>query len=270
MPPVLSESSAIRLVDQISMHTAPPQYFQTFPAQWCMMLFHEGTVDFLVSGGSYTAYAGDILLFPPGLCHAILPETPSLRMTILLFTGASAPVSAQDCRLYSMRSNPTILSLLQIMQQSATLPSARDKLLEALLLQLAALPCLALSPLHPSSLPSLILAYLNTHFQEDISLSSLSEQFHLTPSHIIHIFKPLYGLSPIQYLKHRRIGEAQYLLRTTEHSAGAIAGMVGIYNRNYFYSTFKKMVGMSPSDYRRICSFQTDRSAVEPRIHIHS
>ena len=114
---------------------------------------------------------------------------------------------------------------------------------------------LSLSPLHPSSPSSLILAYLNTHFQEDISLSSLSEQFHLTPSHIIHIFKPLYELSPIQYLNHRRIGEAQYLLETTKHSAGAIAGMVGIYNRNYFYSTFKKMVGMSPSDYRRICAF---------------
>ena len=69
------------------------------------------------------------------------------------------------------------------------------------------------------------------------------------------LFQPLYDLSPIQYLKHRRIGEAQHLLRTTEHSASAIAGMVGIYNRNYFYSTFKKMVGMSPGDYRSCSAF---------------
>ncbi|MBS6641905.1 MAG: helix-turn-helix transcriptional regulator [Clostridiaceae bacterium] len=247
--------SSVHLIHQIVSYAVSPRHFQTFPDHWCMHIICDGAADFYVSGGSYTAYAGDILLFPPGLCHAILPENSTLRMTILFFTGACVPDSSQDCRLYSMRSSPTILSFLQIMQQSATLPVARDKLLEALLLQLAALPGLSLSPLHPSSPSSLILAYLNTHFQEDISLSSLSEQFHLTPSHIIHIFKPLYELSPIQYLNHRRIGEAQYLLETTKHSAGAIAGMVGIYNRNYFYSTFKKMVGMSPSDYRRICAF---------------
>ena len=232
-----------------------PQHFHCDPARWSLYILHTGGFCFQSGGGTYLAGGGDVLLLPPGVCHALLPGGGDTHMTTLLFSAPAGGTAPQGCLLFSMRAHPDIDSLLHLVRDLSLLPAARDQLLAALLLQLAALPELHIAPLHPFALPMQILSYLDENFRDDVSLTGLAALFHFTPSHIIHVFQPLYDLSPIQYLKHRRIGEAQHLLRTTEHSASAIAGMVGIYNRNYFYSTFKKMVGMSPGDYRSCSAF---------------
>ena len=72
----------------------------------------------------------------------------------------------------------------------------------------------------------------------------------ITPSHAVHVFKPVFGVSPVQYLNSRRIGQAQHFLLTTDLSASQIASQVGISNVNYFYTVFKKLVGRSPASYR--------------------
>ena len=206
-----------------------PQYFHCDPARWSLYILHTGGFCFQSGGGTYLAGGGDVLLLPPGVCHALLPGGGDTRMTTLLFSAPAGGAAPQGCLLFSMRAHPDIDSLLHLVRDLSLLPAARDQLLAALLLQLAALPELHIAPLHPSALPMQILSYLDENFRDDVSLTGLAALFHFTPSHIIHVFQPLYDLSPIQYLKHRRIGEAQHLLRTTEHSASAIAGMVGIY-----------------------------------------
>ena len=60
----------------------------------------------------------------------------------------------------------------------------------------------------------------------------------------------MFGVSPVQYLNSRRIGQAQHFLLTTGLSASQIASQVGISNVNYFYTVFKKLVGQSPVSYR--------------------
>lgn len=250
MPAILPSSPQARPILLIDAAEPLPRFFQSFSDTWCMTVIHQGNVIFYVNGGTYTAEAGDLILFPPQLCHAVIPCAENTHLTTLYFTVDPAPDRLPDCTLFSVRSHGDVLSILNLVQDPATLPPARDKLLEALLIQLSTLPCIQLSPLHPNTLPAQILAYLNEHFREDISLADLSAAFHLTHSHIIHIFKPVFDLSPIQYLIQRRIGEAQYLLLTSDHKISDIAGLVGIFNRNYFYSTFKKLVGMTPTLYR--------------------
>ena len=53
----------------------------------------------------------------------------------------------------------------------------------------------------------------------------------------------------------------QHLLRTTEDSAGDIAGRVGMINRNYFYRMFKRLVGVSPVRYREVIGERPDMLA---------
>ena len=102
------------------------------------------------------------------------------------------------------------------------------------------------------SLATEVLQHLNRCFAEELSLTELTNRFHVSTSHMIHMFKAQFGLPPIQYMVRRRIGEAQHLLRTTEDSAGDIAGRVGMINRNYFYRMFKRLVGVSPVRYREV------------------
>ena len=117
------------------------------------------------------------------------------HLVLLVFRTPPPCTGLTSCRLFSVRSHPDILSILRVIQNPSILMPAKDRLLAALLLQLDTLPGLVIDPLHPASQPSRILAHLNAHFREELSLTDLSDQFHLTPSHIIHIFNALYGLS---------------------------------------------------------------------------
>lgn len=111
------------------------------------------------------------------------------------------------------------------------------------------------------SLATEVLQHLNLCFADELSLTELTNRFHVSTSHMIHMFKAQFGLPPIQYMVRRRIGEAQHLLRTTEDSAGDIGGRVGMINRNYFYRMFKRLVGVSPVRYREVIGERPDMLA---------
>lgn len=92
--------------------------------------------------------------------------------------------------------------------------------------------------------------YIDTHYDESLTLESISKVMHINPYYLAHVFKDTIGYSPMQYIIRRRIGEAQSLLITTRYSVTQIANIVGYDNPNHFNILFNKYVGMSPSKYR--------------------
>lgn len=161
-----------------------------------------------------------------------------------------------------LQGTPAWMFLLLLYSEQTT-ATARTPLLEALLMQMAPMAhgfelC---APDAAFSLATEVLQHLNLCFAEELSLTELTNRFHVSTSHIIHMFKAQFGLPPIQYMVRRRIGEAQHLLRTTEDSAGDIAGQVGMINRNYFYRMFKRLVGVSPVRYREVIGERPDMLA---------
>lgn len=154
-------------------------------------------------------------------------------------------------------------ALLQLLYSEQTTAAARTPLLDALLMQMAPMAhgfelC---APDAAFSLATEVLQHLNLCFADELSLTELTNRFHVSTSHMIHMFKAQFGLPPIQYMVRRRIGEAQHLLRTTEDSAGDIGGWVGMINRNYFYRMFKRLVGVSPVRYREVIGERPDMLA---------
>jgi transcriptional regulator GlxA family with amidase domain len=75
-----------------------------------------------------------------------------------------------------------------------------------------------------------------------------------------HTFKETTGYSPIQYIMRRRIGEAQTLLITTNHSITMVANIVGYDNSSYFNKIFTKNVGMTPKRYRECYTKKQDNT----------
>lgn len=102
-----------------------------------------------------------------------------------------------------------------------------------------------------NDLAAYIKGFIDMHYLENLTLESLSQSMHVSPSFLSHQFKNLTGFAPIQYIMRRRIGKAQSLLISTDESITEIAAMVGYDNTSYFNSIFKKIVGMSPSNYRK-------------------
>ena len=96
-----------------------------------------------------------------------------------------------------------------------------------------------------------ILDYLNEHYAENLSLDKISEHFFISKSNLSHYFKRETGLSPIQYIMQRRIGEAQSLLVETSLPIQEIEFQLGFNDSAHFSKMFKKYVGVTPNEYRK-------------------
>ena len=93
-------------------------------------------------------------------------------------------------------------------------------------------------------------AFIDVNYGTSITLDMLSQHFFVSPSYIAHEVKKEMGISPINYLISRRIGEAQRLLLSTDSTITAIAEQVGYDNIHYFSKLFSKRIGCSPVEFR--------------------
>lgn len=103
-------------------------------------------------------------------------------------------------------------------------------------------------------LPALkpVLEYISLHFRETIRISELAERVHLSESYFMSLFQGYIGLSAMEYINQLRLKEACLLLQTSNQSVMEIAFTVGFRNLSNFNRHFKKMTGISPTEYRRL------------------
>lgn len=95
-----------------------------------------------------------------------------------------------------------------------------------------------------------MLHYIDSHYQEEISLRSISLAFNVNTAYLGRIFKDATGQSFSNYLNMLRIDKAKNLLLQTNSSIQEISSRVGYNSTNYFVNVFKKVTGMFPLQYR--------------------
>ena len=94
--------------------------------------------------------------------------------------------------------------------------------------------------------------YIDDNFRDsNISVETLCDYLHISPSHFSNIFKKIHGINFINYLTNKRIDEAVYLLKTTDLKTKVISEMVGYPESNYFSYVFKKATNISPANFRK-------------------
>lgn len=96
-----------------------------------------------------------------------------------------------------------------------------------------------------------ITRYLQEHLAEDVSLSVLAEQFHLSAQYISQLFKSEIGVNFLAYLTSIRMEQAKQLLLTTSLSITEVSARAGYADYRVFTKAFKKAEGITPSQYRR-------------------
>lgn len=101
-----------------------------------------------------------------------------------------------------------------------------------------------------SSLTDRITVYLLDHYNEDISLTSVSQVFYISRPYLSKVFKAKTGRGFNEYLNKLRIEQAKMKLKTSSLSITEIAHCCGFNDSNYFSKAFKKAEGISPYEYR--------------------
>ena len=96
-----------------------------------------------------------------------------------------------------------------------------------------------------------ITRYLQEHLAEDISLSVLAEEFHLSSQYISQLFKSEVGVNFLAYLTNIRMEKAKKLLLSTSLSIADVSEQSGYGDYRVFTKVFKKNEGITPSQYRR-------------------
>jgi two-component system response regulator YesN len=94
--------------------------------------------------------------------------------------------------------------------------------------------------------------YIEDHFaNRDLSLNSLSDEFGISPKYLSRLFKDEFGVKFVDYLVSVRVKNAKKLLSETTDSIQEIAARVGYIHSLSFIRVFKKIVGLTPGDYRK-------------------
>jgi len=90
----------------------------------------------------------------------------------------------------------------------------------------------------------------DSRYAEPLEVDDLARAAGLSKAHFSREFRRTFGESPYVYLMTRRLERAAALLRNTDHSVAEICLEVGLQGVGSFTTSFKRMFGMPPTEYR--------------------
>ncbi|REE80973.1 AraC family two component transcriptional regulator [Paenibacillus taihuensis] len=105
-----------------------------------------------------------------------------------------------------------------------------------------------------SKLITSIKRLIDKDYSQDLSLESIAEHVHLTPSYLSFLFKKETGKSLVRYITQVRMEKAVELLTNTNMKIIDISETLGFSNSSYFIQIFRNFHGVSPAKYRESTS----------------
>lgn len=106
-------------------------------------------------------------------------------------------------------------------------------------------------PVSKNSLVNQAIDYIKKNYDKDISIVTLSDQLNISSVYLSQLFKKETGTSPLKFIIEYRIEQAKYLLIKSDEPINNIAIRVGFWEQKYFSRSFKKLTGLTPTQYRK-------------------
>jgi AraC family transcriptional regulator len=158
--------------------------------------------------------------------------------------------------------DPTITRILAVLGDEATNdPSARlflEQAIDLLCMQLARAHSSFGTLAEPAPRRGLadrqvnrVIAYMKERMEYTIGLDELAALVNLSRFHFCTSFRQATGQSPYRWLTHLRISRAKALLANEQLPITEIALCIGYQTPSSFAANFRKVVGVSPSEFRR-------------------
>ena len=231
----------------------------------------SGKVGYMVEGRIYDLRPGGLMLMRRAESHRLLVNgneryeryTLNFRPEVLEAHGFSSELmSAFDDRALGERNlylpgefqgMEPINVFRQMLASCEVLPKE-----EVLAPYLCALLCAVNTAFHrqpkerdtEAELGRRLINYINDNLFEELSLASISEKIHMSPSQINRVFRALTGTSVYQYILSKRLIVAQDLISKGE-SAVSASQTCGFRDYSSFYRLYKKRFGISPTAAKR-------------------
>ena len=248
--------------------TPHPEDFPMHAHEWMeIFYFISGQGSYLVEGTQYPLQSGDILIMRAAEAHrlSIQPQQPYERIAIHFSPALLAPFDPElhllrpflDRPLGQLNHYPAHLDTCKPLQAAfdgftfERISDIRMNLLARLLLFLTALngiydPSAApYSPKH--GLQSQLVAYINEHLFDPISLQSVADHFYRSRSQISRVFLQATGSPFWEYISIKRLLAARAMIQRGE-SAGAACAACGFSDYSSFFRAYRAQFGHTPKE----------------------
>jgi AraC-like DNA-binding protein len=95
----------------------------------------------------------------------------------------------------------------------------------------------------------------------NFTLGKMAQSVNLSAHYFCYLFKSITGVPPAKYLKSLRMQQSTVLLTTTFLSVKEIVRHVGLADESHFVRDFKRIYGVTPTEYRSRALLSSDHSA---------
>ena len=225
------------------------EYARERPRHGIIYVLEGSAVYELNDGSSFTAVKDDILYMPKGetyLTHC--PEESFHHMTINFNMHGSL---ALPRRRHCESSEKTKAEISRIVSEwNSRTPNYRERCTGLLYLLLCSQLDINHRELSQKPLLSRAMEMLAEDYSQNITVAALAESCGISETYFRKLFARVYGMSPMAYISNQRISYARELLTNTSISVENVGYQSGYRDPAYFCRIFKKITGMSPSEYR--------------------
>jgi transcriptional regulator GlxA family with amidase domain len=116
-----------------------------------------------------------------------------------------------------------------------------------------------------------VLQWMDTHLQRALTLSEIAAQARTSTRTLSRRFKQQLGTTPLSWVLGTRVRRAQALLESSDHTIEEIAAQVGFESAATLRLHFRRIVGVSPTRYRRALGTLPNREHVggTQRVRMH-
>ena len=241
-----------------------PQGAREYILHYCT----QGTGWYEHLGIMHTVQAGDYFVLPPNEAHKYgATEANPWSVYYIHFTGDQATYLYNQlqtstsisqglesrilfrCNLF----DEIIVSLLAQETDSLVYANLCCYLLMGTFLSIKAYRHAKQSKIPSSQSPTINLAthYMNEQMDKQLTLKNMADYCHLSTTHFLRLFTKEMGISPLKYFQQEKIHQAADYVKNTSLKINQIAARFGFDDPYYFSKVFHKIMGVSPSEYRK-------------------
>lgn len=267
-------SNALPGLSAVSWEGAQWNDILYFPKNYQIGLIRRGNGTFSTPSGTYPATAGDLFLVHPGRIHRGKPDPQSGWRVESLCLHTDLVASLVETRTGAERRLPLFNDLLlpaaivlepfrslfgsvfvQISQNATGTGNSLADQIHALFGQLAGFfPPDYQTPQQHRAV-EVVRLHLETHFRGPLPLDRLANEACLSKYHLLRLFRQQTGVTPHEYLIHRRLSEARRLIFERK-SLTEVTLEVGFADQAHFTNAFKKYAdGFSPKSLAKTAIF---------------
>ncbi|MCJ8339051.1 MAG: AraC family transcriptional regulator [Pseudomonadales bacterium] len=226
----------------------------------------EGGGNCQLENTSYSINAGDLLLLPRGVAHSYQASDDNPWTVYWIHFGGDKSSDfieylneRQDNFIIRVGVNARLIAnfeiLLESLQSSINFSAFihASNMLRQILTYIAQLKPLAKAQLvaHQFDL-ELVHSVMQSSLHQKLDLQTLAQSVNLSKFHFIKKYKELTNSTPINYFIHLKIERACHLLDISTKSIKEISYSLGYEDTYYFSRIFKKVMGISPHQYRQM------------------